>query len=150
MIKVKKVFFVILGIYFFVALSLAQAQGAPGVNVKSFKIHVNKHTQEIYAQLNLTEGQKKQLDTNKEQHRAMMEQDRRQMKIKKEALQEELMKPQLDMVKINEIHQEIKAVQAQIEDNKLSSILAVRSILTPEQFAKFISLIHKHRQEHGQ
>jgi len=32
-----------------------------------------------------------------------------------------------------------------MEDDKLNSILAVRGILTPDQFTKFVELMHKHR-----
>ena len=77
-----------------------------------------------------------------------MESARQEIKTDKEELQEELMKPQLDMPKINEIHSQIKALQSQMEDDKLSSILAVRAILTQEQFLKFVNLMHKNKQEH--
>ena len=68
------------------------------------------------------------------------------MKTDKEALKEELMKTSLDMPKITKLHNHLKAALSQMEDDKLSSILAVRTILTPEQFAKFVNLMHKHRQ----
>ena len=143
--KFKKVFFVFLGVYLFAALSLVGAQNVQGADEK----HMDQHIREVFSQLNLSDNQKQQLEVNKKQHRSRMEDARRSMKVNKDALQQELMKPTLDMSKINAIHEQIKLVQSQIEDEKLSSILAVRSILTPEQFIKFISLIHKHKPEHS-
>jgi Spy/CpxP family protein refolding chaperone len=148
MTKVKRVLFGFLGAYLFAVLSLAQAQNVPAAEGSSQKLHSGQRIQEIYSQLNLTDDQKKQLEANKQQHRAKMESARQVMKANREALQEELMKTQLDMPRIEEIHGQIKSLQAQMEDVKLNSILAVRAILTPEQYSKFISLMQKHKQEH--
>lgn len=148
MTKFKKVLFGVLGVYIFAVLSLAQAQDAPGTSGPSEKWHPGQRIQEIYNQLNLTDEQKKQLEANKQQHRAQMENARQAIKADKEALRAELMKPQLDMPKISQIHEGIKSLQSKMEDDKLNSILAVRTILTPEQFSQFVKLMHKHKQEH--
>ena len=134
--------------YILAALSLAHAEN-PGVEGPSQKWHPGQRIQEIYNQLNLTDAQKKQLEANKRQHRAKSQSVRQEMKIYREALQQELMRPQLDLSKINAIHNQIKSLQSQMEDDRLSSILAVRAILTPEQFLKFVNLMHQHKQEHG-
>jgi protein CpxP len=147
MTKFKKVLFGVLGVYIFAVLSLAQAQDAPGTSGPSEKWHPGQRIQEIYNQLNLTDEQKKQLEANKQQHRAQMENARQAIKADKEALRAELMKPQLDMPKVTAIHEEIKALQDKMEDVKLNSILAVRAILTPDQYLKFTSLMQKHKQE---
>ena len=57
------------------------------------------------------------------------------------------MKPRLDTPKINAVHDQIKSLQNQMEDGKLSSILAVRAILTPEQF-KILQGRRDERNEH--
>jgi len=121
---------------------LAQAQNPTEAPAK---IHSTPWIQEIYTQLNLTDDQKKQLEVNKQQHRAMMANIRQQIRMNKEAMKAELMKDQLDMVKIHAIHQRIKLLQDQMEDGRLNSILAVRKILTSEQFVKFVTLMKKHR-----
>jgi len=144
----KKTLFVFFWVYLLVALPLTQAQNAPGIDKSSQEIHSGQRIQDIYNQLNLTDDQKKQLEANKKQHRAIMKSAHQEMRTEKQALQEELMKPQLDMPKINKLHDQIKAAQSQIEDNKLSSILAVRAILSPEQFSKFVGLMRKHKEEH--
>jgi len=148
--RLRKILFVCLGLYVLSALPLAHAQNDPGPNGPSPKWQPGQRIQEVFSQLDLTDDQKKQLESNKQEHRAKMENARQQMKADKDAMQAELMKPQLDMAKVNQVHEQIKALQSQMEDDKLSSILAVRSILTPEQFLKFVSLMHKHKQEHGE
>jgi Spy/CpxP family protein refolding chaperone len=150
MTKIKMVLCGCIGLYVFAMLSLAQAQNAPGGDSPSSKGHSGQRIAEIYSQLNLTDDQKRQVESNKQQHRARTESTRKQLRAEKEAFQVELMKPQMDMARINDIHRQIKVLQSQMEDDKLASILAVRSILTPEQFSKFISLMHKHKQNHEQ
>jgi len=148
MIKFKNVLLSCVGLYIFAALSLAYAEN-PGIEGASPKWHVGQRINEIYSQLNLTDVQKKQLEANKQQHRAKMEGVRREMKSIMEVSEQELMKPQLDMTRINVLHERIKVLQSQMEDDKFRSILAVRTILTPDQFSKFITLMHQHKQEHS-
>ncbi len=155
MTKYKKVLFGFFGLYILAALSLAQAQNASGPEGASQKWHSlprqqagGQRIQEIYSQLNLTDDQKKQLEVNKQEHRVRMENIRQAMKTDKQMLKEELMKPRLDSPKINAIHNQIKSLQNQMEDNKLDSILAVRTILTPEQFLKFVNLMHRKKGTH--
>ena len=147
MTKFRHILVGIIGLFFFAALSLAHAEN-PEASGQSPKWHSGQRIQEVFNQLNLTDDQKKQLEANKQQHRSRIESMRQEMKANKKALQEEIMKPQLDMAKVNSLHQQTKVLLGQMEDFKLSSILAVREILTPEQFSKFIALLHQHREEH--
>jgi len=112
--------------------------------------HPGGRIKEIFNQLGLTDDQKQQLQSNKEKHHTEMDNEREQLKINREALRQELMKPQLDMSKVKAIHHQIKLLLAQTEDTKLNSILAVRTILTQEQFIKFTALMHKFREESPQ
>ncbi len=150
MTKSKKILFGFFGVYLFAVifpvLCSANVENS-GFDGPSQKWHSGQRIQEIYSQLNLTDDQKKQLEANKQQHRAKMESTRQEMKTYKEALKEELMKPRLDMPKINQIHDQIKSLQNQMEDGKLNSILAVRAILTPEQYLKFVNLMHQHKEQ---
>jgi len=136
----------IIGIYAFAVMSLAFAQNMPTSVAAPAPEHSGQHMSAIFSQLNLTDEQKKQLEDNKKQHRTKMEAARKQLKLEKQAIQHELMKPQLDLGKINEIHAQIKSLQNQMEDIKLNSILEVRSILTSDQFTQFVNLMHK--QDH--
>ena len=103
--------------------------------------------QEIFAQLNLTEEQKQQLKKNRSNHREKMKASFEQMRSYKQALRQELMKAELDMGKINQIQSQTKALQGQMADERLESILEVRKVLTPEQFAQFSASLGKVRAE---
>ncbi len=102
--------------------------------------------EKIYAQLKLTDEQKKKLEDNKAKHHEQKGGAFKKMRSLREALKQELMKPALDMNKINDIQAQIKAFQAQMADDRLNHILEVRGILTAEQFAKFNALMEKHKQ----
>ena len=140
MTKFKKVLFGFFMAYLFTVIfpvpCSANAEN-PGADGSSQKWHFGQRIQEIYSQLNLTDAQKKQLESNKQRHLAEMEIAHRETKADKEMLKEELMKPRLDMPKVKAIHDQIKVLQNQMEDSKLNSILAVRAILTPAQFKIF-------------
>ncbi len=108
---------------------------------KSVKGKMEAGRQELYKDLNLTDEQKKLLEANKAKHREEMKALAGQMKEKKAEVRQELQKDQLDMAKITQLNNELKALQAQMLDHRLESTLEVRKILTPEQFKKFISKI---------
>jgi Spy/CpxP family protein refolding chaperone len=110
------------------AVSLAKHRGMEGKR------------QQIWDQLNLTAEQKKQLEENKAKNRDNMKATFEKMRSYRDSLKDELMKPELDMNKINGIQSQIKSLQSQIVDDSLNSILDVRKILTHEQFEKFITI----------
>ena len=149
MMDFKKNIFVCVLMTGFCALPIVYADEADHSFYSSSKWHerMEKKREEIYGQLNLTEGQKKQLEANKKRHHEDKRVVFEKMKSYKESFKQELMKPDLDMSKINEIQSQFKAVQSQMTDDRLRSILEVRKILTPQQFTKFISLMEKHKHE---
>ncbi|MCB9771616.1 MAG: Spy/CpxP family protein refolding chaperone [Candidatus Omnitrophica bacterium] len=106
-----------------------------------------KNIQEVYNQLSLTDAQKQQLEQNKINNQGKKKDLYEKIRSYKEMLNQELMKIDLDMTKINNIQGSIKALQMQILDDRLNSILEVRKILTPEQFTKFIGFMKEARQE---
>ena len=143
--KISIFLFGILGACLLLGPTGAYAEKHLGVDDKG---HYGKMIQEIYNQLNLTDDQKQKLEANKQQHMVKMGSFRQGLKTNREAIEQELMNTSMDMAKINAIHAQIKVLQAQMEDEKLSSILTVRSILTVDQFSKFVSLMHQKKKEH--
>jgi Spy/CpxP family protein refolding chaperone len=119
---------------------------------KEWKEKREKKMQEVYGQLNLTEEQKTQLKANKEKSRDAGKALFEQMKSSHEALNQELMQPELNMDKVTQIHSQLKALQTQMADNRLNSILEVRKILSHDQFVKFLSMMkeRKHDKQEGQ
>ena len=103
-----------------------------------------KWENKIYKDLKLTEDQKKLLEENKKVHREKAKASFEKMKTFKEEFNQALMQKDLDMNKINQIQSQVKALQAEMTDDRLNSILEIRKILTPEQFSQFISFTEKH------
>ena len=147
MINNRKFLVAILAASFILSFSWAKAQPAPSSDNTAGKEHGDRMIQGVFNQLSLTDDQKRQLDDNKEQQRIKMDDLRGAMKKARQEFQMELMKPDLDMTLIDSLHTRIKNIQSQMEDQRLSSILTVRAILTREQFLKFVTLTHKHKPD---
>jgi Spy/CpxP family protein refolding chaperone len=101
----------------------------------------------IYRQLNLNEQQQKQLTDNKLSSQTKKKTLYKELRLHKENLNRELMRANLDMKRINDIQSKIKDLQVQGVDDRLNSILAVRDILTTEQFIQFVDLMERLREE---
>ena len=153
MINLKKVMFVyVLVVAVLIAPAVYAQKGDEDSTDKSSFFQkrrdmMDKKISEIYAQLNLDDDQKAKLEENKQKHRGGKRGVFEKMKSYKDALNQELMKPDLDMNTISGIQSQIKALQSQMVDERLNSILEVRKILTPDQFTKFITMMEKHKRE---
>lgn len=104
--------------------------------------------------LNLNDDQVKQLKDNWKQQKETMKSVFEQMKSSREAFDAEIVKATPDMNKINAIQTQIKTIQSQLVDDRFNSILAIKKILTPEQFAGYMALkkekqLKKHMMGHG-
>lgn len=95
---------------------------------------------EVFKQLDLSPEQEEQLKTHRKNHRGQGREFREDMKAKKEAIRNELQKEELNMEEIYKIHNELKGLLSKKADHRLEGILAVRKILTAEQFRKFCEL----------
>ncbi|MDE2214612.1 MAG: periplasmic heavy metal sensor [Candidatus Omnitrophica bacterium] len=145
--SVKKILFCFLSSSLLMAVPLALAQDAPGHEGHFPNARMEKRIHEVFNQLGLTEEQKKELQANKEKYRPRIISERRQMRAVMEALRKELMKPRLNMARIHQLHNRTKDLMSQMEDDRLTSILAVRVILTQEQFTKFVNLMDRFKHE---
>ncbi len=119
------------------AFSSSSFEGGEG---DSGKMRWEKNISEMYKQLGLTPGQDKQLKDHRDRHRSQMDTLRKEIKVKREQLGEELQKTDFDIRKVHQVHGDLKSLKARMEDNRLEGILEVRKILTPEQFNKFMKL----------
>lgn len=93
--------------------------------------------------LALTDEQKARLDANREKKMEAFRDFREKMAVKYQELAQALEAPVLDMAQVQKIHGELKALVVQKEDQHLATILEVRQILTPEQFANFQKMMSK-------
>jgi Spy/CpxP family protein refolding chaperone len=115
--------------------------------------HHGQHDKMMAKILNLTDDQQKQLKDNWEKQKTAMKSIFEQMKSNREAFEAEIVKATPDMSKINDIQAQLKTIQAQMVDNHLNSLLEIKKILTPEQFAGYMALekakklmMHRHHR----
>jgi Spy/CpxP family protein refolding chaperone len=95
--------------------------------------------------LNLSDDQVKQLKDSHQKQKEAMKSVFEQMKSNREAFDAEISKATPDMGKIADIQIQIKTLQSQMVDNHLNSLLEVKKILTPEQFAGYMALTKERR-----
>lgn len=138
-------------VYSLTVIGACYAQTCPGkMTDKSGFMHkkhgqnMTKNMNEIYSKLNLTDEQKKKLEENRARNREKAKGLAEAIKTARESLDKELMKPELDMARINELKSQIKSAQSELLDERLNSTIEVRNILTAEQFSKFVALKKEH------
>ncbi|MFH2139000.1 MAG: Spy/CpxP family protein refolding chaperone [Candidatus Omnitrophota bacterium] len=131
-IRIKLIVFMA-GVFILSSLGTSYAQNGRG---QSDSPPQGKHKQmfeKMKEELNLTPEQVKVIEEYRKANQAAGKENRQQMMQKQEALRAEIEKDTLDMAAINKIHSEIKELSAAREDQRLSQILKMREVLTPEQ-----------------
>ena len=99
------------------------------------------HNDEMLAKvLNLTQDQAKQLEDLHQKNKDAMKSTLEQMKSSKEAFDAEIVKASPDMNKINQAQTQIKNIMSQMTDMRLNSLMEIKKVLTPEQFAGYMAL----------
>ncbi len=104
--------------------------------------------EEYLRSLNLSAEQKERLRENQSQHRQKVQGLRSSLRTKWQALQELLDKPGTSLEAVAGLVNEVKAAQGAILDARVESIFAVKSILTPEQYAQFQELMKNRQKKH--
>lgn len=99
-----------------------------------------ERSEELARELGLTQQQKESMEAQKEAARAQRRELYTRMRASRRALADELRKPGPDRAAIDRIAADIKDVQSRITDQRIESFLAVKEILTPEQFEKMTEL----------
>ncbi len=99
--------------------------------------------QKMAEELQLTQEQQQKLSENRKGQRQEAKRLITAIKEKQEKLQLQLRDPAVTKAKLKPFIDEIKSLQAQMIEQRINGIFAVRSILTPEQFVKFQENIQK-------
>jgi len=99
--------------------------------------------------LGLTDDQKKQLKENWQKQREAVKPLFEQMKDNRQALKQELLQPTPDMNKVNTLQTQFKAIEGQMTDSRLNSLLETKKVLTPEQFTKFLEVKERRKHHEG-
>jgi len=90
--------------------------------------------------LNFSDDQVKQLKDIHQKQRDSMKASVEQIKSVRESLEAEIVKASPDMNKVSTIQAQLKTLLSQLVDDRLNSTLAVKKVLTPEQFAGYMAL----------
>ncbi|MFA6636763.1 MAG: periplasmic heavy metal sensor [Candidatus Omnitrophota bacterium] len=105
------------------------------------KSHKRAEKMERFAEeLGLSDQQKEAIEANKkaaEENAAIIKQD---LYASKQALSEELKKPEIDPAAVNKAALGIKDAQGKFVDARVESFLAMKEVLTEEQFRKMIEM----------
>lgn len=109
---------------------------APQYHLKQGHKHKGQ-MQGLFEGLNLTEEQKAQLKAQREGFKGDRQELRQAIREKHMALKAVLGQQTIDRSKINAIKQELAQLNSQRIDAQVDKMVAVREILTPEQFQKF-------------
>lgn len=100
----------------------------------------------IVQELNLTPEQQELIQKQREEHRNKKRLALQKLKTKRLELRQELEKQEIDKKKIDSLVAEIKPLLGKLLDLRVKSILAMKEILTPEQFKKLQRDIRKGRR----
>ncbi|KPK97532.1 MAG: hypothetical protein AMJ95_08680 [Omnitrophica WOR_2 bacterium SM23_72] len=97
----------------------------------------------IIQELNLSPEQQSRLEENRKAQRQEMKRLHDAVKEKNTKLREALKNPGVTREGVQPLTNELKSLQAQLIDSRINGILAVKEILTPEQFSRFNEMMEK-------
>lgn len=99
----------------------------------------------FFKNLNLTPEQKAKIDAQREAQKEKNKAVRDQLKVKMQALHEEISKPATDRAKLDSLIAEVNILKGQLFVQHIEGVLGMKEVLTPEQFAK----MQEHFKEYG-
>ena len=102
--------------------------------------YIRKKMERLTKELDLTDEQKAEMQKLREESWAEKKELNNQLKDARKELGEELKKPSSDRGRINNIATKMKNLQGKMIDDRIDHFLAVKEILTDEQFQKFQDL----------
>ena len=90
----------------------------------------------VFKEVGLSEEQLKQIEHERGLRKEAREQMRAQLKDKREALRQALDAPKTDRAQIDTLVGELSVLATERIKTRVDSVLAIKEILTPEQFAQ--------------
>ena len=90
--------------------------------------------------LDLTDAQLTSLETLRDKHQAEMKPLRDQQRAKREALKALWQAPTLDRAKLVAATQDLATTHIALQLKRIDHLMSLRSVLTPEQFQKFVAM----------
>jgi Spy/CpxP family protein refolding chaperone len=138
-----------------VAAMVLSTTGAYAMGGWGGKKDMEAHFKKMAEELKLTPEQKAQLDKQRGEFMAKTQALREKIKAMRTSLRQELDKPASDKTRIDSLVAELKDVVGEQIRIKVDSIIALKQVLTPEQFARMNELRSEHMrkgkfgQKHG-
>ena len=141
MIKRKIIIVAVVAVALFVWTNIAQARGHGERYGRGERQDgqgpSEEMVQKMEEKLGIEEEQSVQLKAHRIEHKEKMKVLKNELKEKREALKKELEKVDASELFIQAVATELKNVQSELVDERINGILAVKSILTLEQYEKF-------------
>jgi periplasmic protein CpxP/Spy len=139
----KKIRLLIVGL----VVALLAVSSAYAQEQNAGKPDAGKIKEGIYKELNLTVDQQQKLEANRKAQREKMMQLHQAMMGKEKQMREALGDPAVNRASVEQLAGEIKSLQGQLIDQRVSGIFAVKEILTPEQVTKLNQIMEKRRED---
>lgn len=115
-------------------------------NAEQYTAQKEAHFKKMSEELQLTPGQKEQLAKEREEFASKSKDLREKIQTARTGLKAELEKPVPDKAKVNSLVAEIKGMVGQQIQNRVDKVMAMKQILTPEQFSKMSASMKEHKQ----
>jgi Spy/CpxP family protein refolding chaperone len=103
--------------------------------------------EKLVKELGLTDEQKEKMDRFREEKKEEKKELHQALRGKQKELREELQLYDSNMGKVKSLASEIKRLQGKLIDLRVESIENVKSVLTEEQYKKFIAKTKKFRNK---
>lgn len=111
------------------------------------KKRMEEHFNKMASEIGLTADQKAALDKDREEFMVKSKDLKTKMKAAKKSLKEELDKAATDEAKVAGIVKELTDLSAQQIQYRVDKVMAMKKVLTPEQFTKMQESMKKHKGE---
>ena len=103
---------------------------------------------EVIKELNLTPKQQQAITQQRTQEKAQSQEMRQKIKVVRDQITQELNKQATDTAKVNSLVSQLKELTGQRIEHQINGIIALKKILTPEQF-KMLNEKTDHGKMHG-
>jgi Spy/CpxP family protein refolding chaperone len=101
------------------------------------------HMKFLQQELGLSEDQARDFELHMEKFRMETEPIQDSIRTIRTELMSELTKPEPDIQRLNQLAEEIGVLEVNLKKQSITHMLEGRSLLTPEQHKKFLSLFHQ-------
>ena len=120
-------------------------------SVEQYHVQVTVDFEKIAKELNITDDQKQKINELMRADLTKKHNLRQQIKQKSEAIDEELLKQQVDMNKVTGLATEIQQLNAEISKINIESKINVRNVLSYDQYSRMEmgrrQVMEKYKQE---